>query len=40
MIVRLYPKIDINKIWDYVEHELKEEPSKTMTRSMRPKQKA
>lgn len=31
MIVRLYPKIDINKIWDYVEHDMKEEPSKSMT---------
>jgi DNA-binding Lrp family transcriptional regulator len=31
MIVRLYPKIDINKIWDYVEHEMKEEPSKSIT---------
>jgi len=31
IIVRLYPKIDINKIWDYVEHEIKEESSKSMT---------
>ena len=31
MIVRLYPKIDINKIWDYVEHEMKEGSSKSLT---------
>ena len=31
IIVRLYPKIDINKIWDYVEHEMNEKPSKSMT---------
>jgi len=31
MIVRLYPKIDINKIWDYVEHDMKEKPSKAIT---------
>lgn len=31
MIVRLYPKVDINKIWDYVEHELKERSLKSIT---------
>lgn len=31
IIARLYPKIDVNKIWDYVEHEIKEEVSKNMT---------
>ena len=31
IIVRLYPKIDVNKIWDYVEHEINEESSKSMT---------
>ncbi|MCX6671423.1 MAG: hypothetical protein NTX92_05845, partial [Euryarchaeota archaeon] len=31
IIVRLYPKIDVNKIWDYVEHEIKEGSSKSMT---------
>jgi hypothetical protein len=31
MIVRLYPKIDINKIWDYVENEIKEKSLKSIT---------
>jgi hypothetical protein len=31
MIVRLYPKIDINKIWDYVAHKMKEGTSKSIT---------
>jgi len=31
MIVRLYPKVDINKIWDYVENEMIESTSKNLT---------
>ena len=31
MIVRLYPKTDINQIWNYIEHEIKEESSKSIT---------
>jgi len=31
MIVRLYPKTDLNKIWNYVENEIKEETLKAIT---------
>lgn len=31
MIVRLYPKTDLSRIWNYVEREVKNEPSKPFT---------
>lgn len=31
MIIRLYPKTDISKIWNYVESEIKDDPKKPMT---------
>ena len=31
MIVRLYPKTDLSKIWDYIENEIKDDPSKPFT---------
>jgi hypothetical protein len=31
MIIRLYPKTDVSKIWNYVESEIKDDPKKSMT---------
>ncbi len=31
MIVRLYPKTDLGKIWSYIEDEIKDDPSKPFT---------
>ncbi|HEC95159.1 MAG TPA: hypothetical protein ENI45_04245 [Thermoplasmatales archaeon] len=31
MIVRLYPKTDLSRIWNYVENEIKDDPSKPFT---------
>ena len=31
MIVRLYPKTDLSKVWNYVENEIKEDPKKNIT---------
>jgi len=30
MIVRLYPKVDITGLWHYVEHDIKDNASKSM----------
>lgn len=31
MIVRLYPKTDLSKVWNYIENEIKDNPSKSFT---------
>ena len=31
MIVRLYPKTDLSRVWNYVENEIKDDPSKPIT---------
>jgi len=31
MIVRLYPKTDLSRVWNYIENEIKEDPSKPYT---------
>jgi len=31
MIVRLYPKTDLSRVWNYVENEIKNDPSKPIT---------
>ncbi len=31
MIVRLYPKTDLSRVWNYIENEIKDDPSKPIT---------
>lgn len=31
MIVRLYPKTDLSRVWNYIENEIKDDPSKPFT---------